>query len=436
LTLDAAIKGLPQSYTTPVPGHTFFLFNALYAISRPGEWYLDRASGVLYVWPKTQPRWFGLVKPRYVVGAYDGEFLRMTDVENVRIEGIVFEYGSRSGVAMKNCRNCVFAGNTVRNFAGDGMTAHDSRDMTVRGNVFRTFGHGALALSGGDRKTLTPSGCVITCNEFADVENRRRTYAPHLHLAGVGTEVSFNHFHDAPSSAIRLEGNDFYIVSNLVENVVLESDDQGGLDIYFNASYFGNRYCWNVWRNIGRVSDSIPCGQAGVRFDGNISGQTVYANRFIDCGTGNFGAIQSCGGRLHVIDNNIFDNCNRGMSISNYPLKYWLETIKPTLIRPCLQEVCITNAPFSRRYRGISDLLATNQVNHLLRNITVGSTPIALSPPPDTVFFGNRHCGAAPDMAELSKKGYFAPVPTAEEVGPRGDEMYRRAKHNDEKTRK
>jgi hypothetical protein len=287
-----------------------------------------------------------------------------------------------------------------------------------------------LKFSGGKRKSLTNSESVITGNEFSDVENRRRTYAPHLHLSGVGTEVSFNHFHDAPSSAMRLEGNDFFIVSNLVEDVVLESDDQGGVDIYYNASYFGNRYCWNVWRNIGRISDTIPCGQAGVRFDGNISGQTVYANRFINCGTGHFGAIQSCGGRLHVIDNNIFDACSRGMSISNYPLKYWTEKIRPTIIQPCLKEVCITNAPFSTRYPGIVDLLSTNQVNHFMRNITVGTTPLLVKPPEATSVFGNRHYGTVPDIKELSKEGYFALVPDVDDVGPRGCEMFKRAKRN------
>lgn len=431
MTIDLNVEGRKLGYAAPLPNRPFFLLNALYAISRPGEWYLERSTGILYVWPTEKPAWWRFKRADYRIGAHDGAFLRMTGVSNVRIEGLVFEYGARTGVEMKNCRDCVFAGNVVRNFGGNGMNAHDCTDFTVEGNVFRTFGHGALEFSGGDRKTLTSSRSVITGNEFSDVENRRRTYAPHLHLAGVGTEVSFNHFHDAPSSAMRLEGNDFYVVSNLVEDVVLESDDQGGVDIYYNASYFGNRYCWNVWRNIGRHNDSAICGQAGVRFDGNISGQTVYANRFINCGTGHFGAIQSCGGRLHVIDNNIFDACSRGMSISHYRLDYWTGKIKKSLIRPCLQEVCITNPPFSTRYPGIKDLLATNQVNHFMRNITVGVTPLLFKPPDATSVFGNRHYGETPDMGKLTKEGYFAPVPTADDVGPRGCEMYRRAKRND-----
>jgi hypothetical protein len=168
-----------------------------------------------------------------------------------------------------------------------------------------------------------------------------------------------------------------------------------------------------------------------VRFDGNISGQTVYANRFVNCGTGHFGAIQSCGGRLHVIDNNIFDSCNKGMSISNYPLEFWTKKIRPTLVAPCLKDVSIVDPPFSTRYPGIADLLATNQVNHFMRNITVGATPLLVNPPQATSVFGNRHYGKCPDMEALVAEGYFAPVPEAGEVGPRGCEMFRRARRND-----
>ena len=182
----------------------------------------------------------------------------------------------KCGKAAKACAVIALLVALVGCHMGEQPTAQRAQTSTIRDNVFRSFGHGALEVSGGDRRNLVHSGNVISNNDFSDIENRRRTYAPHLHLAGVGAEVSYNHFHNSPSSAMRLEGNDFLIVSNLVEDVLLESDDQGGVDIYFNASYFGNRYCYNTWKNIGRQTDKLPCGQAAVRFDGNISGLTDW----------------------------------------------------------------------------------------------------------------------------------------------------------------
>ena len=406
-------------------GHTFFLLNALHALDCPGEWFLDRHTGVLYVWPPA-------AGTCYALSECDGPFLSATGTKNVRIEGLVFECGRLTGVSMAGCRDCVFAGNVVRRFGGTGMTAHDCMRCTFEGNVFRSFGHGALEVSGGDRKTLTHAGNLVTGNDFSTVELRRRTYAPHLHLAGVGTEVSRNHFTDSPSSAMRLEGNDFYIVSNLVENVLLESDDQGGLDIYRNATYFGNRYCWNVWRDIGGKgsSDAVPAGQAAVRFDGNISGQTVYANRFIRCGRGMMGAIQSCGGRLHVIDNNLFIDCGRAMSIVKYGLGFWSGKMQKS-IDDCLAEVDIKSPPFSTRYPGIDRLFETDQVNRFTRNVTVGRTPLLVDPPPATRVMGNRHFTQAPDMRKLAHDSCLAVVPEEDEVGPLPTEAFCRACRND-----
>ena len=425
--VDVPVSGNAMRLNQVRKGQAYYLLNALCALDRPGEWYLDRASETVYVWP----RGTNSARSRLVMSSFSGPFVSLQNVHDLRIEGLVFEYGRGHGVVMKGCRDCRFAGNVVRCFGANGANIHDSENMTIADNVFRVFGHGALELSGGDRKRLVHSGNLVSNNEFSMVGRRRRTYAPHLHLAGVGAEVSFNHFSDSPSSAMRLEGNDFYIVSNLVENVLLESDDQGGVDIYFNASYFGNRYCWNTWRNIGRERDGLHCGQAAIRFDGNISGQTVYGNRFENCGTGDFGAIQSCGGRLHVIDNNLFVDCGRGMSISNYPLDFWIKKIQPTLVKPCLDYVSITNAPYSTRYPGIEDLLWTNQVNHIVRNVTVGATPLLVSPPDATVAYGNFHFPSMPDLVKLARNSMWQPVPEASETGPRTTSLLLRAKRND-----
>lgn len=404
------------------PSQTFFLLNALCAIDSPGEWYLDSRSGVLYVWP-----FDGTRDSRFVLSSFTPPFLSASGIHDVRFEGLVFQNGRKNGIELSGCRDVVFAGNVVRRFGGNGMTALNGVRMTISDNVFTSFGHGALMVSGGDRRTLEHSGNVISNNDFSDVENRRRTYSPHLHLAGVGAEVSFNRFRNAPSSAIRLEGNDFLITSNLVEDVVLESDDQGALDIYFNASYFGNIYSYNTWKNIGRPSDKLQCGQAAVRFDGNISGQTVVGNRFLNCGVGHFGAIQSCGGRLHLIDNNLFVNCSRAMSISHYSTNYWFNKIRPTLIKPCLEDVCITNGPYAARYPGIKDLLWTNQVSHLVCNITVGDTSLLVNPPEPTVAYGNFHFPKMPDVKFLRSRTPWRPIPEENETGPRPTPLLLRA---------
>lgn len=53
-----------------------------------------------------------------------------------------------------------------------------------------------------------------------------------------------------PSSAMRIEGNDHLIELNLVRDVVKESDDQGGVDMFGNPLYRGVMFRWNRWSDI------------------------------------------------------------------------------------------------------------------------------------------------------------------------------------------
>ena len=413
-------------------GGCFFLLNAAAALDAPGEWFLDRRTGKLYVIPPE-----GTTGGRYELASFSQPFVAAENTHDFRIEGLVLENGRNAAVSLSNCCDTVVAGNVVRNFGGLGLRARAARNLTVADNVFRSFSCGALDIFGGDRKTLVHAGILVTNNRVSDVEHRVRSYAPLLHLGYVGAEVSNNEFFDAPSSAMRLEGNDFWIVSNFVHNVVWESDDQGAVDIYRDPSYQGNRYCWNVWRD---CSSTIPKGfpkrvfRGGIRFDGNISGQTVYANRFITVGTGEFGGVGACGGRLNVVDNNIFIDCQRGMSFGVYNLKYWQSGIKKSvtdLVLNAEKGVDITKPPYSTKYPGIAKLFETDQVNWLTRNVMVGPQPIAYSPPFATVFRCNRSFATEPDWAKLERETAFRHVPTADEVGPKPTPAFVTAKGND-----
>lgn len=61
------------------------------------------------------------------------------------------------GVSDVKIERCEF-----RNFGGHGLVLDHARDSLVRGCSFHTFGHCAMTLDGGDRKTLTSSGVTFS----------------------------------------------------------------------------------------------------------------------------------------------------------------------------------------------------------------------------------------------------------------------------------
>ena len=402
----------------------YFFVNALCALDAPGEWFLDRASGLLLVWPRRDAA-------DYVLSDFDAPFLALDKVHDLSVEGLVFQYGRGMAVKTKGCSALRFAGNVVRNFGNDGAWFLGARDVVVECNVFRAFGHGALRVSGGNRRTLEPSGISVRNNEIAWVERWKRTYAPGVHGDGCGTEIANNHFHDMRSSAMRLEGNDWWVASNIVERVVTESDDQGGIDIFANPTYAGDVICFNVWRDIGCGGENAPCGQAGVRFDDAVSGMCVYGNVFDNCSHGHFGGVQMNGGRNNIVDNNVFLNCAQGVSIGRWGQDRWEKYFqRPNVVHWRTKEVDVSKPPYSTKYPGIADLPSMPLVNWLTRNVTVGEGTLSRYPS-TTVTYGNRAYATMPDPAALARDPAFRPLPAESELGPRRTAAFLRAKRND-----
>ena len=395
-----SVKGASQSALSSASGKPFFFCNALCAIDRPGEWMIDSASGVLYVWPPEGCR-------ELVLSDFSDTFLQASKLHDVRFGGLAFEYGRFDAVQLTKCRNIRFAKNSVRNFGRNGLTATGAKNVRITGCQFIGFGGRGVYVAGGNRRTLTPSESVISGNEVAFAERRIRTYAPAVGLDGCGMDVTGNHFHDMPSSAMRIEGNDYRVFSNLFERVVLESDDQGGIDIYRDPSYAGVLISYNTFRDIGTPEDAddfATCGQAAVRFDGNISGMTVYSNRFERCGHAGFGAVQINGGRNNLVEGNTFVDCTRGVTISHYPPKKWMEVMDAA--RELFeQKVDIHSPPYSTKYPGMATLdTQTNQLNKVVRNTLVRTGVLVATRSPDTVVFGNRRLEGGKNEADDNRQ--------------------------------
>jgi len=379
-------------------------------IDQPGEWYLDRASGKLYVWPVTHP-WFSEI----VLSRWDKPFVQATKVQEVDFQGLTFEYGQQHGLVMEGCINATVAGCVIRRLGGTALTVLRGANVMIYGNVMHTLGHAGMHVSGGNRQNLTSGQIVIENNDVGHFGRCSRTYNPALLLEGCGARVAHNHFHHAPSSAMRIEGNDHLIEYNQVDHVVQESDDQGGIDMWGNPSYRGVVIRYNRWQDIG--GGEIPCGQAAIRFDDAISGMVVYGNWFERTSNGHFGGVQIHGGQNNIVDNNVFVGCRYGVSFSPWGQKRWEEYLGRTSVRSELySEVNIRLPPFSKRYPELAELAWKTDVNSVWRNVFVGSEEVFYHAPKGVDAWDNQTFATMPDLAALSAKTPFRPLPL-DEIG-------------------
>jgi tetratricopeptide (TPR) repeat protein len=358
----------PYTYGDGVlAGMPYYVFNLLEEIDAPGEWYLDRGAGVLYFYPPSDP-----AKATIEVSVLARPLVELENVSHVTLRGLVFELGRGDGIVVRGGQRCLLAGCTVRRLGGDAVTIDGGMDHGLLSCDLHTLGRGGARIKGGDRKTLTPSGHFMENCHVYDFSRIDRTYTPALWTDGVGTRVAHNRFHGSPCHAARLEGNEHLVEFNEVFDVVRESDDQGGMEMFGNPTYRGVVFRWNYFHDIGGRYD-WPCGQAGIRLDDAISGVLIYGNVFQRCSSALFGGVQIHGGKENVVENNVFVDCKYAVSFSGWGKARWAEFLKSDrVVQQTTREVDISKPPYSTRYPALARLAENPDVNHLWRNLAVG----------------------------------------------------------------
>ena len=337
----------------------YYALNVFRELDTDGEWYLDRPTARVY-W--LAPEGIEASKAQTVLSVSDQPFITMTDVENVTLRGLTLQEGRGNGIHIRGGANCLVANCTIQRLGGDAIIAEGGQRHGILGFTMLTLGCGGMRVAGGDRQKLTPGRHFVENCRVFDISRLKRTYAPAVHLDGCGNRIAHNMFENIPSSALRIEGNDHLIELNVIRNVVRESDDQGGLDMFGNPLYRGVVIRWNRWSDIGGGTQH---GAAGVRLDDMISGVAVYGNIFERCGAVNLGGVQVPGGKENLVEGNLFIDCLAGISFSRWNEKRWLESIERFLPQA-------SKVPYESQYPGLANLETNPNVNLICRNVFAG----------------------------------------------------------------
>ncbi len=347
-------------------GQRFHALNLLSELDAPGEWYLDRTNLTLYLWPPSDPK-------RAVVELSLGDtpVVEMENVSHVALVGLIGELGGADGIVLKGGEGCLIAGCTLRCLGGNGMVVSGGRRHRILSCDIQSMGRGGVVLTGGDRRTLARGDHTIENCHIRDLSRIDHTYTPGVRLEGVGNRVRRNLIHGVASSALRVEGNDHLIEGNEVFDVLIESDDQGGADMFGNATYRGDVFRYNWWHHIGNwrgTGEQPHCGHAGIRLDDAICGVLVYGNVFQKCSAGKlgFGGVQIHGGKENIVDNNLFIDCAAAISFSPWGEQRWQR-----FIRGAFAKGRIDRDLYLARYPALNKLAEGHDVNHVWRNVVV-----------------------------------------------------------------
>jgi len=333
----------------------FYFLNVLEELDQPGEWFLDRHTGVLYFWPPKPiatsmvarpPN--GTAVPETLLSLLNEPLLKLSGASNITVRGLTFEATRADAVQINGGAGNRIVGCLLRNIGDNGVVISGGRDNGVVACDLFDTGDGGVQLTGGDRQTLTPGGHFVENSHFQRQGRWSKCYVAAVRMAGVGLRASHNLIHDHPHCAILYSGNDHLIEFNEIHHIALETGDVGAIYTGRDYTYRGNRIRNNFIHHTGGVG----MGSMGVYMDDCVSGTEVFGNVFYKV----HWAMFIGGGRDHHVENNLFVDCDpavrmdaRGMDKS----PVWRDMVNDTM-RQRLTEVPL--ALYRERYPEMKSL--------------------------------------------------------------------------------
>lgn len=363
------------------PGDRFYVQNVAEELDAPGEWYLDRALGILYFYPPEALE--GAVVEAavadtliVVTGAPPAPDAAFPEKETwldadapvsplrdpasftrgyLTFRGFVLEGCDGDGVIVRDARACVVEGCVVRNTGGFGVRLWGGAACRVSDCDVYDTGSGGIELSGGRRWAF--EGVYRPCehearNNYVHHVGTVRRHVAAIGLNGVGITVAHNLIHDAPRWGVISRGNDNVIAYNHIRHVDIETADTAAIYLVDrDFSMRGTRIEYNHIHDIlgyDRIEGvwHSPAFAFGIYLDDWTSGVTICGNLVYRTPRG---GVYIHAGQDNVVENNMFLGATEEMAV----FRRWEEALE-------LQR-CGTHDQGLRRNMFRHNILATGQ---------------------------------------------------------------------------
>ncbi|MDP8223172.1 MAG: right-handed parallel beta-helix repeat-containing protein [Candidatus Lernaella stagnicola] len=293
------------------PSRPYFALNLLEEIDVPGEWYLDREEGLLYVYPTAD-----FATADIFVSLAD-ELLQLDGAAHLTFENLTFEvvrnmhFKVSDGVDVAFHR-CTFrdAGSAVGRVIGEASGIDSSHIYGIGGTV--------VGLKGGDRYDLIEAENYLTNSHIHDYAFYARMGTMAVNVRGVGQIVAHNLIHDAPHMAVLFKENEHTIESNEIFNLCWDADDAGTIYVGRDWGARGTEIRHNFIHHINsslhpwQFGELVAEGVHGVYLDDTSCGNYTVGNVFYEVDKR---GVMIGGGRDNVVENNIMANMNSALFI-------------------------------------------------------------------------------------------------------------------------
>ncbi len=372
----------------------YVAYNILDELDSPGEWYVDKESGMLYFWPPAP-----IDESAVMVSVLEDPIISLEGVSNLVIRDLTVEVGRGIGIYLERGTGNLIAGCTVRNvgtsgiFMGQGakqtfpFVTHDDyegvpvsrRIGNLQGHIYKythwdrkagsnhgilscdiyNTGSGGIYLSGGNKRQLVPGNNYAENCKVSNYNRRNKFLWSGINTDGVGNRISHCEIFDSDWQGIYVHGNEHLFEYNHIHHVTLNSDDTSPWYIGRDPSDRGNVVRYNYFHHIGNPNRM----NMGIYCDDSSTDVLIYGNVFYKMNTKHGMLFSNSGWDLKFRNNIVIDPISYTVEISS-PFYTWARGTGPNmfgddgLLRERLtQNVNIYQRPYSERYPELMNYL-------------------------------------------------------------------------------
>jgi hypothetical protein len=277
----------------------YYAYNLLEEIDEPGEYYLDRTSGTLYLWPPKE-----ITDSTLQISMLENCLVEMNNVKNVALKGLTLEATRGPLLHILGGQNTVADGCLLRNCGEYGAKVTGTQNG-LDGCEIAECGEEGVVLGGGIRSSLTSGNNFVKNCRIHRIARIDWSYHPAIvFVSGCGNLASHNLIEDLPHAAIMFSGNNHIIEFNEIRRVCQRTQDVGAIYAGRDWSYRGNVIRSNFIHDLH--SDIEGPGPNGIYLDDGMSGAEVVGNVFYDI---EGAATYYGGGRDNITTGNIMARC-------------------------------------------------------------------------------------------------------------------------------
>ena len=296
------------SVTSYYSKHFIRYENIFEEIDEPGEYYIDRSTKMLYLYPNND---FGensdIQLSQSTENLITGTGVSNVTLKNLKLGNVRAGAVRVTGVKNFNVENCEVSGTGTNGIYINGTNS------TVKNSIIHDIGSTGISMNGGDYDNIISSGNSVVNNHIYKAAQIERSYQAGITVGykAVGVTVSHNEIHDMPHAAVIIYGPNHTVEYNNIYDAVKEFHDMDA--IYLNVY----QYPWernvvirrNFIHDLGQQTfTEKQMNVAGIRSDNNGNGLQVLENVFYNIGYKDANGIRGvCAqGIENIVNNNIF----------------------------------------------------------------------------------------------------------------------------------